>query len=183
MIRVERVQQDIEAIARFTETPGDGATRPTFSKPWAGATDYVAGEARRIGCDIRVDAAGNLHARPKGLGWDRPAWLCGSHLDSVPHGGDYDGVAGVIAALELLRSAAEDSVSAPLELIAFAEEEGTTFGLGMIGSRVWTGDLGGDELAKVRNAAGQNYLEAARRLAWMPNDSPKTAFSRRVIWD
>lgn len=160
MIRVERIQKDVEAVARFTETPGAGATRPTFSKLWAAASDYIAGEARKIGCDIRVDAAGNLHARPNGLAWDQPAWMCGSHIDSVPHGGDYDGVAGVIVPLELLRSAAEDSVSVPLELIIFAEEEGTTFGLGMIGSRAWVGDLGRDQLAKVRNAAGQNYLEA-----------------------
>jgi allantoate deiminase len=160
VIRVERIQQDIQAIARFTETPGAGATRPTFSKPWAEATDYIAGEARAIGCDIRIDAAGNLHARPKALGWDRPVLLCGSHLDSVPHGGDYDGVAGVVAALELLRSAAEDSVSSAIELISFAEEEGTTFGLGMISSRAWVGGLGAGELGGVRNIAGQNYLEA-----------------------
>lgn len=160
MIRVERVQQDIQAVARFTETPGAGASRPTFSRSWAAASEYIAGEARRIGCDVRVDAAGNLHARPSGLGWDRPAWLCGSHLDSVPHGGDYDGVAGVAAAIELLRSAAEDSVSAAVELIVFAEEEGTTFGLGMLGSRAWVGELGGAELGCVRNAGGQSYLEA-----------------------
>ncbi len=169
MIRVERIQQDIQAIARFTETPGAGATRPTFSKPWGQACDYVTAEARRIGCDIRVDAAGNLHVRPSGLGWDRPAWLCGSHLDSVPHGGDYDGVTGVVAPLELLRSAAEDSVLIPLELINFAEEEGTTFGLGMLGSRAWVGELGAKELAGVQNSTGQNYLQAGTPFGVDPN--------------
>jgi OHCU decarboxylase len=158
----KRLSADIDAIARFTQTPGAGATRPTFSAEWGKARDYVADEARRAGCDIRTDAAGNLHARPKSLGWEQPAWLCGSHLDSVPHGGNYDGVAGVVAALEILRSAAEDSIAAPLELIVFAEEEGTTFGLGMLGSRAWVGDLTRQDLENLRNAAGQNFFKAGK---------------------
>jgi allantoate deiminase len=79
----------------------------------------------------------------------------------VPHGGDYDGVAGVAVALELLRSAAVDGMSSlPLELVVFAEEEGPTFGLGMLGSRAWVGDLAAEHLGKLHNAAGQTYLEA-----------------------
>jgi allantoate deiminase len=177
VIRAERIQRDIEAIARLTQAPGAGADRPTFSTPWAEAVDYVAVEARKIGCDIRMDAAGNLHARPHHLGWDRPAWLCGSHLDSVPNGGDYDGVAGVIVGLELLRSAAEDSIALTLELIVFAEEEGTTFGLGMLGSRTWVGELAEKELLAIQNAAGQNYLEAG---APFGVDAPRLAEQRIV---
>src|ERR671914_245478 len=120
-IHVERIRADIEAIARCTETPGAGATRPTFSAAWAAARAYVIAEAERAGCDVRTDAAGNVHARPRGLGWDERAWLCGSHVDTVPHGGDYDGVAGVVAALELLRSARDYALAAPLplELVVF----------------------------------------------------------------
>ncbi|MGD0540318.1 MAG: 2-oxo-4-hydroxy-4-carboxy-5-ureidoimidazoline decarboxylase [Tepidisphaeraceae bacterium] len=163
MIRVERIQQDIEAIARCTETPGSGATRPTFSPAWANAIQYVGEQARSAGCDLKSDAAGNTHARPAGLGWERQAWLCGSHIDTVPHGGDFDGVAGVVVALELLRSAKDDGMaSLPLEMISFAEEEGTTFGLGMIGSRAWVGTLGADRLPELRNAQGQNYIDAGR---------------------
>jgi allantoate deiminase len=162
MIRVERIQKDIQTIAGFTQSPGKGATRPTFSSQWGHARDYVAAEARAAACDVRIDPAGNLHARPKYLAWDRPAWLCGSHIDSVPHGGDYDGVVGVVCALEILRSAAEDSAFAPIELVVFAEEEGTTFGVGMLGSRAWVGDFTGEKLATLRNADGQNYLEAGK---------------------
>ena len=155
-INTERIRADIEAIARFTETPGAGATRPTFSDAWRQARDYVIDQAKRAGCAIRIDAFGNVHARPATLVWDSRAWLCGSHIDTVPHGGDYDGVAGIVVALEILRA----DPNAPVELIIFAEEEGPTFGLGMLGSRAWVGDLGADELAKVRNNASQNYLEA-----------------------
>jgi allantoate deiminase len=163
-IRVERIRSDIESIARCTETPGAGATRPTFSAAWGAAREFVVGQARACGCEVRFDAAGNVHARPRELGWERRVWLCGSHIDTVPNGGDYDGVAGVVVALELLRSAVDDAIVAlPMELIVFAEEEGPTFGLGMLGSRAWTGKITAEELAKLRNASGENYLEAGVR--------------------
>ena len=152
-----RMAKDIEAIACCSETdPGTGHSRPTFSPAWKAARDYVVREAEAAGCRIRVDAAGNLHARQAALGWETPAWLCGSHIDSVPTGGKYDGVVGVVVALELLRAAPW----APLELILFAEEEGTTFGLGMLGSKAWAGALGPAELSALRNAGGQDYLRA-----------------------
>src|SRR5271170_3897443 len=155
-IGAERIRHDIEAIARCTESPGAGASRPTFSPAWAAAVQYVRDQLQTAGCDVQMDGAGNLLARPKTLGWEKPAWLCGSHLDSVPHGGDYDGVAGVVVPLELLRAAAEEQIGVlPLELIVFAEEEGTTFGLGMIGSRAMTGELNAQQLGQLRNAAGE----------------------------
>ena len=160
-ISVDRIRADIQAIARCTETPGNGATRPTFSRAWGEARAYVMAQAEAAGCDVRSDAAGNVHARPRSLGWEASAWLVGSHIDTVPHGGDYDGVAGVVAGLELLRSAREGNLgSIPVELIAFAEEEGPTFGLGMLGSRAWVGEIEADRLRSLRNGAGQSYLEA-----------------------
>ena len=159
-ISVDRIRADIAAIARFTETPG-GADRPTFSRAWREARDYVIEHAKRAGCKVRIDAAGNTHARPQSISWDAPVWLSGSHVDSVPRGGNFDGVAGVVAPLEVFRAGREDGVTVPpLELIIFAEEEGTTFGLGMLGSRAWVGELSQQQLACVRNARGESYLEA-----------------------
>jgi hydantoinase/carbamoylase family amidase len=160
-ISAERIQTDIAAIARLTETPGAGASRPTFSQPWRQARGYVEQQLESIGCKVRIDAAGNLHARPNAISWDAPAWMSGSHIDSVPHGGDYDGVIGVVCALEALRAAREElKVAAPLELVIWAEEEGTTFGVGMIGSRAYVGEFTPDQLATLKNSSGQNYLEA-----------------------
>ncbi len=155
-IEAADIQKHIDAIAGFTATPGEGASRPTFSRPWRAAVDYVASRAEAAGCDTRTDAFGNVHLRPTSLGWDAPAWLSGSHLDSVPHGGDWDGVIGVVAPLAAL----ENDPSLPLELVIFAEEEGTTFGLGMLGSRAWVGDLSRGDLEHVRNANGLDYLQA-----------------------
>ena len=160
-IRADRIQRDVEAIAGFTATPGEGASRPTFSPEWRAARDYVAEQLHACGCEVRVDAAGNLHARPAGLPWDRPAWLSGSHVDTVPNGGDFDGVVGVVVPLELLRAAAEEGRDDfPLELVVFAEEEGTTFGLGMLGSRAWVGTSDVDALSAARNDADESYLRA-----------------------
>src|SRR5829696_8860799 len=159
-INDDRIRADIEAIARFTATPGAGADRPTFSPQWQQARDYVFAQAKFAGCKIRIDPAGNVHARHESIAWETPCWMSGSHLDSVPHGGDFDGVAGVVIPLEILRSAGEGRRAIPLELIIFAEEEGTTFGLGMLGSRVWAGDLAPRQLDQVRNALGLSYVEA-----------------------
>jgi len=81
--------------------------------------------------------------------------------------------AGVVVALELLRSAHEDGVTIPLELVEFAEEEGPDLGLGMIGSRAWVGELDLDRLQQLRNAAGQTYYEAGRAHGvWEPGVAP-----------
>jgi len=161
-IDITRIARDIAAIAGFSEEPpATGYSRPTFSAAWAVARDYIIAEAAKTGCRHRIDAAGNVHLRPAGLAWETPAWLSGSHLDSVPTGGKYDGVVGVVVPLEVLRAHPQ----APLELVLFAEEEGTTFNLGMLGSRIWAGGgatLTAADLAKLRNKHGQSPLEAGR---------------------
>lgn len=159
-IHSQRIAADIRAIGAITQAPGNGATRPTFSAEWRKACDYVADQAKQIGCMTRIDAHGNWHIRPASTGWEKKVWLSGSHLDTVPHGGDYDGVAGVIAPLEVLRSAAEEKKEVPLEVVIFAEEEGPTFGLGMLGSRSWVGDVTPHQLAELKNKAGESYLKA-----------------------
>ena len=160
MTGVERIQRDIETIAGFTETPGRGATRPTFSKSWAAARDYVVRELEACGCRVQIDPAGNLRARAGAVSFETPAWLSGSHLDTVPHGGNFDGVVGVVAALEALRAARDAQKVLPMELVVWAEEEGTTFGLGMLGSRAAAGTIDAGQLAAMKNASGQSYLEA-----------------------
>ena len=162
-VNAERIAGDIATIATFTLTPGHGAGRPTFSFPWRQARDHVIAEATRAGCHHRIDPAGNVHIRPASVGWSTPCWLAGSHLDSVPGGGDYDGVLGVVAALEVLRAAAEDGRdSLPFETVIFAEEEGTTFGLGMLGSQGWIGTLDAKALTALQNSEGENYWQAGK---------------------
>ncbi len=148
---------DIRTIAEWSESdPAIGYNRPTFSPSWSAAREYIADEARRLGCSVKTDPAGNLHARPAGLSWDEPAWLCGSHIDTVPSGGKFDGVVGVVVALELLRTLP----GAALELVVFAEEEGTTFGIAMLGSRAWAGTLSAERIKTLKNRAGTDFASA-----------------------
>ncbi|MFT3787982.1 MAG: 2-oxo-4-hydroxy-4-carboxy-5-ureidoimidazoline decarboxylase [Tepidisphaeraceae bacterium] len=180
-IDLNRLRSDFSAIAACTATPGNGATRPTFSDAWGQSRDYVIAQATLAGCDVRTDAFGNIRARPKALGWDTPAWLVGSHIDTVPHGGDYDGVAGVVVALELLRSAHDDGITLPVELIVFAEEEGPTFGLGMIGSRLLVGELDADAIASLRNSDGKNYIEAGAKYGVDPSRFAASRLSAATV--
>jgi allantoate deiminase len=169
-INPKRISQDIETIAGFNETAPDvGYSRPTFSPAWKSARDYVIAQAEAAGCKICIDAFGNVHARPKLLDWNGQVWLSGSHIDSVPTGGKFDGVVGIVCPLEVLRSANDAGLTIPLELIIFAEEEGTTFGLGMIGSRLWTGAASAQSIAPFLNRAGKNYLEAGAEFGVQPD--------------
>lgn len=160
LIEGDRLFADIEAIAEFSESPPEvGYSRPTFSEPWRRARDYIIAQAEAAGGEHRIDPSGNVRIRSKAVGWDRRVWLSGSHIDSVPSGGKYDGVMGVVIPLEIIRAAPE----LPLELVIFAEEEGTTFGLGMLGSRSWCGTLAVADLAALRNRHGESYLEAGKK--------------------
>jgi allantoate deiminase len=161
-VSAQRLTRDFGVIAGCTHSPDAGASRPTFSAAWRQACDYCRTEAEQAGCRSWIDALGNIHIRPEALSPETVVWLAGSHLDSVPHGGDYDGVTGVVTALECLRAAADEGRTIPLEVVIFAEEEGTTFGLGMLGSRGWAGTLDAAALASLHNAAGGNYWEAGR---------------------
>ena len=161
-IRLFCIKSDLAAVAAITATPGNGATRPTFSPEWRRARDYVIKEAAKIGCTHRISAAGNVHIRPPHLTANNRPILCGSHIDSVPNGGDFDGVIGCLVPLELLRAAAEDKTPIDLELVIFAEEEGPTFGLGMLGSRAWVGELSAAELRKLKNKAGEDFFTAGK---------------------
>jgi hydantoinase/carbamoylase family amidase len=164
-IEEERISHDIETIAGFNEAAPDiGYSRPTFSPAWRQARDYVIEQAKAAGCKVRIDAAGNVHARPESISWDQKVWLSGSHIDSVPTGGKFDGVIGVVCPLETLRATHAAGKVLPLELMIFAEEEGTTFGLGMIGSRLWVGELHPDSLLSLLNSHGQNYLASGAEM-------------------
>lgn len=159
-VNATRLEHDLMTIAQATDTPGQGASRPTFSDAWRAARDYVIRQAQQHGCQVRIDSSANVHIRSESVPWDRKVWMSGSHVDSVPCGGDYDGVLGVVGPLEVLRAAHEDGrQDLPLELVIFAEEEGTTFGLGMIGSRSWAGTLHVENLAQLKSSSGQTYLE------------------------
>ena len=139
----DRIEARILELARFGRNPDGGVSRVAFSDADIAGRDYVMGLMREAGLSVRVDAAGNIIGRREGTVSGLPPILFGSHIDSVPHGGNYDGDVGVIGAIECAQVLNERGVTTrhPLEVIVFTDEEG-----GLVGSRALIGDLGPEAL-------------------------------------
>lgn len=156
----ERVQQLIDQLGTFGANPEGGVSRPGFGEADKAARAWVIEELRRLGLDIRIDAAANIIARRAGSEDSLPAIAFGSHIDSVPNGGNYDGQAGVVAALQVMDRLQRDNITTrhPLELLIFVAEED-----GLFGSAAMTGVLQKSELSFVTNSgrtagAGMDFL-------------------------
>lgn len=172
-VQIERMQTDIEAINTFNETPEKGITRLTFSKEYEGARSYLVEELKKIGAHVSVQIAGNVRARLQGTEKGRPAVMVGSHIDSVFQGGRFDGVVGVISALEAARVIVEKNIAHrhPIDVIIFAEEEGSRFGSVLAGSRAWAGKLSLDDLRQLKDKDGLSYLAAMEHIGIVPDDN------------
>ena len=172
-VRVDRIEKDLEAINSFTATPGKGITRFTFSQEYMRARDYVIAELKKIGAQVSTTVGGNLRGCLEGREKGRPSVMVGSHIDSVFQGGRFDGVAGVVCALEAARVIAENNVlhRYPLDVVVFAEEEGSRFGSIMIGSRAWVGKLRSDDLLRLKDRDGISYREAMESSGLIVDDS------------
>ena len=161
-VRIRRIQKDIETINEFNKTPGFGVTRSTFSPEYLGAVTYVIEELKKIGAKISICRGGNIRSRILGSSKDGPAIMMGSHLDTVAHGGQFDGVVGVVTALEAARMIVGDKIAhrLPIDVVIFAEEEGSRFGRGLLGSSIWTGQMETEQLASIKDDRGVSYKKA-----------------------
>jgi allantoate deiminase len=170
LTKVERIKNDIENLSEFNATPGQGLTRFSLTKEDRGARDYLKSELKKLDVEIYEDAAGSLVARREGTDKDAPVIMIGSHFDSVKNGGNFDGPAGVIMALEILRVLDENKIKTkyPLEFVAMIEEEGGRFGGGVFGSRAMTGQVDYQELLEFKDEAGISMAEAFKDFGFDP---------------
>lgn len=137
----QRFLSNVENLGHIGWEEGRGLYRVAFTEAFVKGRDFVAGLMEKAGMQVRVDAVGNLFGRYPGNNPDAPAILMGSHLDSVPGGGKYDGHLGVLSALEAAQSLHERGVPhAPIEVVGFNAEEGGEMG-GTFGSRAICGDI------------------------------------------
>ncbi|MFS0575112.1 Zn-dependent hydrolase [Sporosarcina sp. 179-K 3D1 HS] len=141
-MKLNRLRQSFEELARFTDE-GEGINRLAYTETERKARLYLIEQFERAGLKVRTDYAGNVIARREGKFPDLPVVATGSHIDSVYAAGEYDGTAGVLVALEVMRSFAEEGVETehPLEVIIFACEESSRFGASTLGSKAMTGRL------------------------------------------
>ena len=159
-INFARLKRDLEELGSIGRTPQGGVSRPSFSDDDMQARRWLVDRIRAAGMEARVDAAGNIFGR-----WQsgRPVVLVGSHIDSVPNGGRYDGALGVLAGLECLRRVKDEGIRLrhPVELVAFTDEEGA-FG-GFFGSYAFTGILKAEDISKSRDSKGLRIVDAMAR--------------------
>src|ERR1700676_1933900 len=146
-IDVGRLQANLDHLSEIGRDPAGGITRLGLSQAELDAHTYAVGLMKDAGLTVRIDAAGNVFGRREGSG-KLPVLLFGSHLDSVPHGGAYDGPLGAIGAIEVIRelNAAHVKTRHPLEVVVWTNEEGPHFGISAFGSGVAAGSVGPEVL-------------------------------------
>jgi len=167
-IDAARLQSNLEQLAQIGRDPGGGITRLGLSQAELDAHTYAISLMKDAGLAVHTDAAGNL------FGWREgstklPALLFGSHLDSVPHGGAYDGSLGAIGAIEVIRALNASHVKTrhPLEVVVWTNEEGSHFGISAFGSSVAAGTVGPEVLDR-KDEQGDTVADWLRRYGQDP---------------
>lgn len=172
-VNSDRMLAAFNELAQFGATTDGGVDRPTFSEAHLAARKWFRNEIETSGLEFRTDGAGNHSAVIPGATQRDQTLLLGSHLDSVPNGGRFDGALGVMAALEVLRTIKENGIKLRLNLeaIDFTDEEGTL--VGFIGSAGLAGHLSPDLLQNPRG--GRDPLVAGMARAGLSDESVLSA--------
>ncbi|HVU07923.1 MAG TPA: M20 family metallo-hydrolase [Verrucomicrobiae bacterium] len=157
-INITQLQREIDALARVSENPPPVVTRVLFSEADLRGRAFVKNLCREAGLVLREDAVGNIFARWQGSEKKWPAVATGSHIDAIPNAGKYDGVVGVLGALEAIRALKKSGFQpkCSIELIVFTAEEPTRFGIGCLGSRLLGGVLPPQRAANLRDRDGKD---------------------------
>jgi allantoate deiminase len=162
----KRVMAECARIAAMTEETGR-TTRRFLTPPVKAVHEHLRSRMEALGMTVQVDAAGNLRGRWKPADASSKRLLIGSHIDSVPDAGKYDGVLGVVMALEYVALTKELELPLAIEVIAFSEEEGVRFGLPFIGSRAVAGRFD-HVLLERKDADGITLADAIRAFGLDP---------------
>jgi allantoate deiminase len=175
MLDPARIMQRCDALAGHSELPG-GLTRVFLSPQARAATDKMLGWMRDAGMQAKLDAIGNAAGRYEG---DRPGLAClmlGSHLDTVRDAGRYDGMLGVISAVECVHAlnARKKRLPFAIEIIGFGDEEGVRFGTTLLGSRAVAGIFDGKAL-HAQDASGTSMSKALSDFGLDPKRIPEVA--------
>ena len=149
-INETRINQTMQELGQLGDSP-EGMLRVAYSPEDIAGRDYAVKLMREAGLETRIDTAGNIIGRRSGSDDSLPAIAMGSHTDTVPKGGKYDGALGVMAAIEVIRTLEEQGHNTrhPLEVINFTNEEGTRFHRWLVGSRSMSGLLEQEDLDAV----------------------------------
>src|SRR5229473_1303654 len=177
--RAETVISRCQTLARFSEDPG--STRRTFlSPPMRDCHREIASWLSPLAVSVTIDAAGNLRGLYPANHPNAPRLLIGSHLDTVPNAGAYDGILGVVLAIALLETLEGRKLPFGIEVIGFSEEEGVRFGVPFIGSRALVGRVDEELLAR-KDEHGVSVRKAIQDFGLNPNEISNSALSDDVL--
>ena len=178
-----RIARDLEHLKQYTATPGNGCTRLPFTKEARDAVNYLKELMTEAGLEVTEDAAGNVIGTLKGEDPDAPCVMMGSHYDSVVNGGDYDGIAGVICAIEVARILKEEGFvpKRNFVVVGFCDEEGMRFGTGYFGSGVMLGHRDVEYTKKFADTDGVTIYDAMKGYGLDPEKIGEAAWKEGSI--
>jgi ureidoglycolate amidohydrolase len=161
-VQPEAIARQIEELGDLSDTTPPAITRIIYSENDVRARDYVKGLMAKAGLTVREDAIGNIYGRLDGEDASLAPVLSGSHTDAIPLSGKYDGVLGVLGAVEALKAIKDSGVKLrrSVEALMFTSEEPTRFGLSCIGSRAMCGRLEESTLDSLTDSNGTSFLDA-----------------------
>lgn len=181
MIQRERLVKDFEAMAQLT-APGEGINRLAFTDAdWAGR-QYIIDRMTDAGLFVEIDDFGNVIGYKLGKKPDLPVVMVGSHTDSVPNGGNYDGVVGVLSAIEVIRGMTDDGYEHDhtIAVVSFMCEESGRFGNATLGSKAMRGELTLQDLHRLVDKQGISLYEALKGRNLNPDRIETMAYKRPV---
>lgn len=169
-INKTRLQEHFDVIKGITSTEL-GQTRFSYSEEDQKTRAYLSGILEGMGLEAEVDCVGNIRAKYNPGNLSTPSIMAGSHIDTVKNGGLYDGLLGVLSSIETIRTIQENAVELthPIELVIYAEEEGSNFNVTMLGSKIMTGKLGLEDLKNLKNDKGQTAYEVIEAAGYLKN--------------
>lgn len=178
-----RIARDLEHLKQYTATPGNGCTRLPFTKEARDAVNYLKELMTEAGLEVTEDAAGNVIGTLKGEDPDDPCVMMGSHYDSVVNGGDYDGIAGVICAIEVARILKEEGFvpKRNFVVVGFCDEEGMRFGTGYFGSGAMLGHRDVEYTKKFADTDGVTIYDAMKGYGLDPEKIGEAAWKEGSI--
>ena len=181
MIQRDRLVNDFEAMSQFTG-PGEGINRLAFTDAdWAGR-QYIIDRMVDAGLTVETDGFGNVIGYKVGKNPDLPVVMVGSHTDSVPNGGNYDGVVGVLSAIEVIRSMNDDGFEHDhtIAVVSFMCEESGRFGDATLGSKAMRGELRLQDLHRLVDKQGISLYEALKGRNLNPDEIKQVEYKRPV---
>lgn len=178
-VRAKTVIDRCRKLAGFSERP-DSTVRTFLSPPMRDCHQEITEWLEPLGIEPKIDAAGNLRALYPGVETGTPRLLIGSHLDTVPDAGAFDGALGVVLGVALLESLAGERLPFGIELLGFSEEEGVRFGTPFIGSRALVGRLD-EDLLRREDARGTSVRAAIEDFGLKPAEIPKARLKGDVL--